>query len=87
MQKSHNSLFFLIKIGDNRLSVVLSASCKHIDRVILTEIGQELETVRSHIELELISFVSEFDICFLVSEDRVDQSLVKIHNQKFLLWV
>ena len=88
MQKPENSLLRSVQIIDDRLCVVKSSSCKDIDVIILTHVCQKLKTVRSDIKSKFISFMIVSDISFLILiEDRVNESLIKIHYQEFLFRV
>lgn len=64
-----DGLAFLVKVLDNRLGVVHSRSRKHIDGVELGHLLEELEAIRSHIELELVTPHHEADVGFFRGED------------------
>jgi hypothetical protein len=86
MQKPQNCLLGDIQVINDRLSVVESACCEHVDVVVLAHAGQELLAPGSHVESELITFVGMGDIRLLVFvEDRMNERLVEIKNQKLLL--
>lgn len=69
MQKSLNSLLFLIQISYDRLSVVQSTSRKHIDIVMVAHASQKFKAIWSYIELELVSFACKPDISLFVGEN------------------
>ena len=85
VKKSLDCLLLLIEIGDDRFCVVMGASSEDIHVVVDAHIGQELETIRTHVELELISFAGKLHISFVVGKDRVDESLIEVQNKKLLL--
>lgn len=87
MKKSLDRLLLLVQIGDDRLCVVVGASSEDIDVVVDAHIGQELEAIGTHVELELISFAGELHISFVVGKNRVDEGLIEVQNQKLLLGV
>jgi hypothetical protein len=72
VKKTHYCLLLLVKIADDWLGVVLGACCEDIYVVVLTHICEKLKTKWSDVEFELITFMCEFDICFLIGENGVD---------------
>lgn len=87
MQQSQDCLLFLVQVIDDGLGVVKGASRENIHVVVLAHVGQKLIAIGPHVELELISLVRELHIGLLVGEHRMDESLVEVQNEKFLLGI
>ena len=86
MQKPEDSLLGSVQVVDDGLCVVEGPGCENVDVEVLTHIGKEFEAVGPDVEFELVPLVVVSHISFfLLVEDRVDQSLVKVQHQKFLL--
>jgi hypothetical protein len=58
----------LIKICNDRLSIVQSAGCEDIDVVVVAHIGQKLKAIRPDVELEFITLTGKAHISFVVCE-------------------
>lgn len=69
MQKTLNSLLFLVEVSNYWLGIVKGAGCEDIDVVVIAHAGQKLEAVGSHIELELVSLAGKPNICLIIGED------------------
>lgn len=86
MQKSKDGFLGSVEVVDDGLGIVKSAGSENIDVEVLTHVGKEFEAVGPDVEFELVALVVVSHISFfLLVEDGVDQSLVKVHHQKFLL--
>jgi len=77
----------LVQIVHDWLSIILSSSCKDINVENFAHGLQKFQTIRSDIELELITFISELDIGLFISKDGMNKSLIKVKNKEFLFWI
>lgn len=82
-----NSLIFLIQELHNRLGIIRSRGRKNIDRIQFAHSLQEFEAMGTHVEFELVAFQGEGDICLFGGEDGMDEGLVEIQQEEFLLGV
>ena len=80
MHNSKDGFFFLIKVVNNGLSVILGTCSEHIHVEDFAHGLKELKAVGPDIELELIALVSELDISLLTGEHRVNKRLIQIQN-------
>ena len=64
-----NSFLLLIEIVNDGFCVIMCPSSEDIDVVILAHVGEKLIAIWSNIELELITFMTEFYISFLIGKD------------------
>lgn len=87
MQNTMDRLFLLVQILDNGLSVVHRGGREDVNRVQFVHLLQEFETVGSDIELELIALDCKGYVGFFACEHRVDEGLVQIQHEEFLLGV
>jgi hypothetical protein len=87
MQNTMDRLFLLVQILDNGLSVVHRGGRENVNRVQLVHLLQEFEAVGSDIELELIALDCKGYVGFFASEHRVDEGLIQIQHEEFLLGV
>ena len=86
MQKPEDSLLGSVQVVDDGLCVVEGPGCENVDVEVLTHIGKEFEAVGPDVEFKLVPLVVVSHISFfLLVEDGVDQSLIEVHHQKFLL--
>ena len=76
MQDSMDCFLLLVEVSDDRLCIVLGGGSVDVDVVNFCHFVEELEAVGPDVELELIAFEVEDDVCFFSCEDRVDESLV-----------
>ena len=80
MEKSLDCFLLLVEVGDDGFCVVMGSSCEDIHVVVDAHIGQELEAVGTHVELEFVSFAGELHISFFVGKYGVDEGLVEVQN-------
>ena len=86
VQESQNGLFGSVKVVDDWLGIVKSASRKNIDIVVLAHVGQKFKAIWSDIELEFVTFMVVGDICLLVLvKDWMYKRLIEVQDQKFFL--
>ena len=80
-------LVFLVQICHDWLSIIDCRSCVNVNRVDLGRFFQELEAIRSDVELKFVSSDRKSHISLFTCEHRVNEGLVEVEHQELLLGV